>query len=264
MLDHYSGATRVHLIVGDPIAQVKSPFGVTQAFEAAGRDAICVPAHVPPAALEAWWAGARRAQNLDGLIVTVPHKFACTAFCDQLSERAAFLGAVNTVRRNAQGQWEGDMFDGLGYVRALEKNGCQPRGLRALLVGAGGAGSAIAHSLVQAGVSHLTVVDPQPSRREPLVQRLAALGMGTVQAGEAKAEGYALVINATPLGMREGDPLPVALAGLTPQTHVGCVITAPAISPLIAGARALGCATTTGADMFAQVRELMVQFLLEA
>ena len=155
MLDHYSGATRVHLIVGDPIAQVKSPFGVTQAFEAAGRDAICVPAHVPPAALEAWWAGARRAQNLDGLIVTVPHKFACTAFCDQLSERAAFLGAVNTVRRNAQGQWEGDMFDGLGYVRALEKNGCQPRGLRALLVGAGGAGSAIAHSLVQAGVSRM-------------------------------------------------------------------------------------------------------------
>ena len=104
MLDNYSGATRVHLIVGDPIAQVKSPFGMTQAFEARGRDAICVPAHVTPTELDAWWAGARLARNVDGLIVTVPHKFACTAFCDVLSERAAFLGAVNTMRRDAQGR----------------------------------------------------------------------------------------------------------------------------------------------------------------
>jgi len=124
MLDNYSGATRVHVIVGDPIAQVKSPFGVTQAFESHGRDAICVPAHVTPADLTDWWAGTKRAQNIDGLIVTVPHKFACTAFCDELSERAAFLGTVNTVRRDAQGRWHGDMFDGLGYVRAMEKNGC--------------------------------------------------------------------------------------------------------------------------------------------
>ena len=75
MLDNYSGATRVYTIVGDPIAQVKSPYGVTQAFESQGRDAICVPAHVTPADLSAWWAGTQLARNIDGLIVTVPHTF---------------------------------------------------------------------------------------------------------------------------------------------------------------------------------------------
>jgi len=63
MLDNLSGATRVHLIVGDPIAQVKSPYGVTQAFEASGRNAICVPAHVAPADLAQWFAGISLARH---------------------------------------------------------------------------------------------------------------------------------------------------------------------------------------------------------
>ena len=141
MLDNFSGATRVHLIVGDPIAQVKSPFGVTQAFESAGRDAICVPAHVPTQDLAAWFAGISLARNVDGVIVTVPHKFDCHAFCKTSSPRASFLGAVNTIRRNADGSWHGDMFDGLGYIQAMEKKGCQIQGKKALLVGALGAAS---------------------------------------------------------------------------------------------------------------------------
>lgn len=262
MLDNYSGATRVHLIVGDPIAQVKSPYGVTEAFESHGHDAICVPAHVAPADLADWWAGARHARNLDGLIVTVPHKFACSAFCDELSERAAFLGAVNTVRKNAQGRWVGDMFDGLGYVRAMEKNGCTLAGRRALLVGAGGAGSAIAHSLVLAGVRELAICDPDDARRNGLVQRLGSLQRAHVVSGHDDPAGFDIAINATPVGMQAHDPSPLRLASLQPTMFVGCVITAPAITPLIAHARSLGCATVTGADMFAQVRELMVDYLL--
>ena len=264
MLDNYSGATRVHLIVGDPIAQVKSPFGMTQAFEARGRDAICVPAHVTPTELDAWWAGARLARNVDGLIVTVPHKFACTAFCDVLSERAAFLGAVNTMRRDAQGRWHGDMFDGLGYVRAMEQNGCPFKGQHALLVGAGGAGSAIAHSLVLAGVAGLQIHDPDAARRDGLIARLNGLGLAPVSAGSADASGVGIAINASPIGMKASDPLPIDVTGISGDTFVGCVITAPAVTPLIAAAREKGCRTVTGADMFAQVRELMLQFLLEA
>ena len=263
MLENYSGATRVHLIVGDPIAQVKSPFGVTQAFEARGKDAVCVPAQVPPAHLAAWWQGTRLAGNLDGLIVTVPHKFACTAFCDELSERAAFLGAVNTVRRDAQGRWHGDMFDGLGYVRALEQNGCALAGRRALLAGAGGAGSAIAHSLIQAGVSELALHDPDAGRRQSLMDRLNTLGLGRTVAGSNDPSGFDVVINATPIGMKATDPTPFAVERLTASMFVGCVITAPAITPLIAAARALGCKTVTGAEMFGQVRGLMVDFLMQ-
>ena len=263
MLENFSGATRVHLIVGDPIAQVKSPFGVTQAFEQHGRDAICVPAHVAPADLTDWWAGTKRARNIDGLIVTVPHKFACTAFCDTLSERAAFLGTVNTVRRDAQGRWHGDMFDGLGYVRAMEKNGCVLKNKRALLVGAGGAGSAIAHSLVLAGVSELAIHDPDDQRRQSLIDRLNSLKLGKVSQGSPDPTGFDVAINATPIGMKEADPTPIDTTKIHSDMFVGCVITAPAITPLVAAARAKGCKTVTGAEMFAQVRELMVNFLLE-
>ena len=137
MNETLSGASRVHFIVGDPIAQVKSPAGVTQAFADHGRDAICVPAHVSPAHLADWVRGASLAQNVDGIIVTVPHKFACTDLCATTSDRAAFLHTVNTMRRNADGSWHGDMFDGLGFVTAMQDNGCQPAGKKALLVGAG-------------------------------------------------------------------------------------------------------------------------------
>ena len=139
MLDKLSGATRVHIIVGDPIAQVKSPFGMTQAFELNGKDAICIPAQVPSPDLKQWFEGMSLARNVDGIIVTVPHKFDCHAFCATNSARADFLGAVNTIRRNADGTWHGDMFDGLGYVTAMREKGCDPAGKKALLVGAGGA-----------------------------------------------------------------------------------------------------------------------------
>lgn len=256
-----SGATRIHLIVGDPIAQVKSPLGVTQAFHARGMAALVVPAHVSPAHLAAWAQGVSLAQNVDGIIVTVPHKFACAALCSTLSERAAFLGAVNTMRRNPDGSWHGDMFDGLGYVAALHVHGCAPAGKRALLVGAGGAGSAIAHALVVAGVASLAVHDGDLVRRDALVARLAGLGSCPVVAGSPDPAGFDLVLNASPAGMREGDPLPVNVDRLDAGTFVGCVVTAPAVPPLIAAARARGLATATGADMFARVRDLMVEFL---
>ncbi len=264
MLENFSGATRVHLIVGDPIAQVKSPFGVTQAFEQHGRDAVCVPAHVPSKDLKQWFEGASLARNVDGIIVTVPHKFDCHALCQTSSPRAEFLGAVNTIRRNKDGSWHGDMFDGLGYVKAIESKGFDLKNKKALLVGAGGAGSAIAHSLVLAGVHELAIHDESNERRESLITRLNSLNMGRVDTGSADPTGFDIAINATPVGMREGDPSPIHLDAITPHMFIGCVITAPAIPPLIAAARAKGCNTVTGAEMFAQVRELMVQFLLEA
>lgn len=258
-----NGATRVHYIVGDPIAQVKSPGDVTRAFAARGLDAVVIPAHVAPAALAGWLAGVSMAQNVDGVFVTVPHKFACFGLCATASERARFLGAVNTMRRNADGTWHGDMFDGLGYVAALRDRGCEPRGRRALLVGAGGAGSAIAHALVQEGVAALSIHDGDVARRDALVGRLASLDRCPVTAGSADPSGFDLVVNASPAGMRAGDPLPVDVQRLGAACFVGCVITAPAVSPLIAAARERGCGTATGADMFARVRDLMIEFLVE-
>ena len=261
MSELLSGATRVHFIVGDPIAQVKSPAGVTQSFQEHGNNAYCMPAHVAPADLAAWLAGVSLARNVDGIIVTVPHKFACHDLCASTSERAAFLHTVNTMRRNPDGSWHGDMFDGLGFVAAMNDSGCDPRGKKALLVGAGGAGSAIAHALVMAGVSTLAIHDEDSQRRNTLVQRLAGLQLCPVLGGSTDPSGFDIVLNATPMGMREGDPSPVQTGHLNAAMFVGCVITQPVVSPLVAAARALGCKTMTGGDMFARVRTLMVDFL---
>lgn len=259
-----NGATRVHFIVGDPIAQVKSPAGVSQAFQQRGRNAFVMPAHVVPADLATWVAGVSLARNVDGIIVTVPHKFACHDLCATTSERAGFLRTVNTMRRNADGGWHGDMFDGLAMVEAMRAKGLLPQGKRALLVGAGGAGSAIAHALVLAGVSALAIHDEDAQRRSTLITRLASLGRCPITGGTPDPTGFDLVVNATPAGMRAGDPLPLEVTQLTPAMFVGCVITQPTVTPLIEAARARGCGTVTGSEMFAQVRDLMVDFLLEA
>lgn len=264
MSEPLNGATRVHFIVGDPIAQVKSPAGVTQAYQERGHNAYVMPAHVAPSQLAAWLAGVSLAQNVDGIIVTVPHKFACFDLCATTSERAAFLHTVNTMRRNPDGNWHGDMFDGLGFVSAMQDNGCQPEGKKALLVGAGGAGSAIAHALVMAGVSTLAIHDEDQQRRTTLVNRLAGLNKCRVEHGSANPSGFDIVVNATPVGMKEADPYPLDVDNITASMFVGCVITAPAITPLIAAARAKGCGTMTGAHMFGRVRDLMVDFLLGA
>jgi shikimate dehydrogenase len=258
-----NGATRLYPIVGDPIAQVKSPAGVSETLQASGINALVVPMHLASGDFASTMQTLKGVRNVDGFIITVPHKFAAASACATLSPRAQFLGAANTVRRNPDGSWHGDMFDGIGYVLALRKNGCEPCGKRALLVGAGGAGSAIAHALVEAGVSELAIHDPDDARRSSLIERLSSLKKAQVVVGGYDPSGYDIVLNATPVGMQASDPTPVDVTGLTAQMFVGDVITAPAITSMLQAARGLGCNTQTGADMFAAVRDLMVAFLLE-
>jgi shikimate dehydrogenase len=263
MLERYSGATRLYPIVGDPIAQVKSPCGVTQAFEMRGADAICVPMQVAPDDWRGFVGMMRAMRNVDGVIVTVPHKFTAFSACDDVTERAAFLRAVNTIRRLPDGRLVGDMFDGLGFVEACRAQGCDFRGKRALLVGAGGAGTAIAHAVGLAGVAHLGVADIDGARRDELVRRLGDAGLPTVPA-EADAFGHDIVLNASPLGMTAGDPLPVREGSLAAGQFVGDVVTKPEIPPLIAAAQALGLKTSNGVAMFEKVRDLMVDYLLSS
>ncbi|MBR8192850.1 shikimate dehydrogenase [Burkholderia vietnamiensis] len=260
-----SGATRVHFIVGDPIAQVRSPKGVTAALREAGLDALVVPAHVAPDDLAAFFAGITPMRNVDGVIITVPHKFSAAGFCTSLSDEAAFLGAANTLRRTADGGWHGGMFDGTGFVAALGDAGCDLRGKRALLVGAGGAGSAIGHALVTAGVASLDVRDNDAARTASLVDRLATLQRGTVRvaAADVVPESFDVIVNASPMGMRADDPLPVDVSRVPATTFVGDVVTKPPLTPFIEAARARGCRTVTGTQMFARVCDRMVAFLID-
>ncbi len=262
MFDQYSGATRVIFIAGDPIAQVKSPFGVTEALRARGADMIVVPAQVKPHDVRDFLALTEKMPNCDGHCITVPHKFAALEACATLTARARSIGAVNAIRRNPDGTWHGDMCDGEGYVAGLRKLGCEPRGKAALLVGAGGAGSAIAHALVDAGVARLRVYDADGTRLATLIEKLRRYANVPIESGSPDVQGSDLAINATPMGMKISDTLPINIANCAAGIFIGCVVTQPAIPPLIEAARAQGLATMTGADMFASVCERLVEFYL--
>lgn len=257
-----TGATRLNVIVGDPIAQVKSPGGMTAAFAERGHDGIVVPVRVAPADLETVLGAFDKMPNCDGIIVTVPHKFACHGHCASATERGDFLGAVNIMRRRKDGGWHGEAVDGVGFVGAVKANGGDPAGKRALLVGAGGAGSAIALALVDAGVAELAIHDADVTRRDTLVERLNRKAKAKIFAGSPDPTGFDLIANASPAGMKPGDPLPVEVEKLSSDTFVGCVITVPVISPLIEAARKRGCRTSTGSDMYQALQSAMVDFLL--
>lgn len=264
MIPAPTGATRLYVIVGDPIAQVRSPAGVSAAFAARGHDGLLVPVQVTPGDLPDFLSVAGRLKNLDGIVVTIPHKFACYQACASATARAHFLRTVNLMRRRPDGGWHGDMVDGLGFVGAARATGIDPKGMRALLVGAGGAGSAIALELLEAGVRELAIHDSLPERRDVLVGQLNGLGKAPVRVGSEDPAGFDFVANATPAGMKDGDPLPVDVARLVPSTYCGCVITKPELSPFIAAARRIGCVTGTGTDMYQQHQSIMVDFLLGA
>lgn len=257
-----SGETRVVPILGDPIAQVKSPDGITRIFAERGCDAVVVPLQVAPTDLDALVGGLTVSPSVAGLIATVPHKFALATHCATLTDRARFLGAANVARRNPDGTWHGDQVDGAAFVTALLDAGGAPEGSRALQVGAGGAGSAIALALLEAGVAELALHDADRDRRAALVARLRDRFGGRVGVGSPDPSGFDLVANATPMGMRAGDPLPVDVAGLKPDTVVGDVVTKPAVPPLVEAARRTGCRTSTGGDMFAAVAGLIADFML--
>lgn len=257
-----NGASRLIPILGDPIAQVKSPNGMTQGFVARGHNALCVPIHVTPTDLDQLVAGLSLARNVDGMIITIPHKFTCVRYCSTLSPRATFLDAVNIMRRNADGSWHGDMADGLGFVTAAKARGATPGGKRALLVGAGGAGSAIGLALIDAGVSSLAVYDGDAQRRDALIARLARHSSTPVTAGSDDPTGFGFVANATPAGMKDGDPMPIDVRKLAPGTFCACVITKPLPSPWLVAAEKIDCRTSNGGDMYGAVQEIMFDFFL--
>ena len=263
MLTTLDGETRLFAILGDPIAQVKSPGGITQALVRRGANAVLVPMHVRPAEFAGVMRALRGVVNIDGLIMTVPHKIPVMAHIGTLTERARFLGACNVLRRvAAEGGWHGDATDGYGFVTALTAAGFNPKGKRALLVGAGGAGSAIALALVEAGIAELAIHDGMRERRDGLIARLNSLGKAAVRAGSPDPAGFDLAVNATPTGMKPEDPLPIDVTRLERGAFAADVITAPVRSPFLDAAAARGCGTQTGADMFRAQVEFIADFLL--
>jgi shikimate dehydrogenase len=257
-----SGATRIHVTIGDPIAQVKSPGGITAGFAARGQDAIMIPLQVKPADIDDFFRVAKKLPNLDSIVITVPHKPVAYRHCETTTERARVLEVCNVMRRNPDGGWHGDMTDGGGFTDALRRSGFDPKGKRALQAGAGGAGSALALSLKMEGVTDLALCDTDTAKRDALIARLARHGHKVAAVDKADPAGFDLIVNATPAGMKDGDPLPVDVSQLDGKMFVADAITAPLLTPLLAAAQAKGCRTQNGLDMFNAQSEFLTNFVL--
>lgn len=258
-----NGEMRLFGLLGDPVAQVRTPFPVTGMMRAAGANAALLPMHVTPASLAQVFGALREIRNLDGLVVTVPHKIVMAELVDDLTERARLAGAINLARRESDGRWRGDIVDGLAFVRGLARSGFAPRGRQALLVGAGGAGSAVAAELVRAGAL-LRIYDVSRSRADALAERLRRGGFADVTVAERPdPAGCALVVNATPLGMKPNDPLPVDPALLDPSMLVAEVVMKPPVTALLEHAQRRGCRVQLGEAVMLNQLDAMIGFFLD-
>jgi shikimate dehydrogenase len=253
-----SGATRLYAIIGEPIAQAGSPGLFNAAFRRKGIGAVLVPFHVSPDGVSAVLAAFRAGRNFDGLIVTVPHKIAIASLLDEVGSMGQRIGAVNAIRKLPDGRLMGDNFDGLGFVRGLSKKGQTLCGKRVLLIGAGGAGKAVAHAVVDEEPAALGLFDIDCDRLDTLLANLRHLDRSVdLHAAQADAYGYDVVVNCTSVGMRKGDPLPLAVDRLNPATLVVDIVLDPANTPLLQEAARRGCATHQGINMLeGQVEEI--------
>lgn len=259
----YSGATKLIFIVGDPIAQVQSPQVLSQWFRHRGHDLLVVPACVAPGEFNAFLAVVERMANVEGLIITVPHKFAAQAACRSLDAIASRVGSVNLMRRHPEGGWFGAMGDGQGCLMALRSVGFDPAGKRALLIGAGGAGVAVADALVQAGIAELRLCEVDSDRAVSALETLAAnAGFQATQAA-ADGSGCDLVVNATLLGTDADDPLPLDALTLSPTAVVVDLACGPGGSTALTHAAATrGCQAITGDQVFSVMCGRVGEFFL--
>lgn len=244
------GTTSLIAHIGYPTHTFKAPLVYNPYFEQAGIDAVVVPMGCQSEPYPEFLRAVFRLSNILGALITMPHKVATVALLDEASAAVRIAGSCNAVRRAADGRLQGDLFDGEGFVRGARRKGCKLEGARALVVGAGGVGSAIAASLAAAGAAQLTLFDARAEAAAGLAARLREqYPRLTVSSGSKDPAGHDLVVNATPLGMNEGDALPVDTARLAPQTFVGEVVMREAMTPFLKAAAARGCRFQVGTDM---------------
>jgi shikimate dehydrogenase len=235
-------------------------------FDKAGVDAVVVPMGCRAENYQALLKAVFSLTNIRGALITMPHKVATLALLDEASTAVRVAGSCNAVRRAADGRLQGDIFDGEGFVRGLRRNGVRLQGARALVVGCGGVGSAIAASLAAAGVGALALHDARGESARALQERISAhypALRASVDGGDPA--GRDVVVNATPLGMNEGDPMPVEVARIDPGAFVGEVVMKQEMTAFLKAAKARGLRYQVGVDMlFEQIPAYLEFFGLPA
>ncbi|SAK71631.1 shikimate dehydrogenase [Caballeronia hypogeia] len=256
-----SGKTTLIAHLGYPTEAFKAPMIYNPWFDKQGIDAVVVPMGVKPEDYVAFLPHLFKLTNLRGALVTMPHKVTTVGLMDEVSPTARIAGACNAILKRDDGTLLGDQFDGAGFVRGVERKGRKLAGARVLVLGSGGVGSPIAASLAAAGVAELAIFDTNTASVEGLAQRLRDhYPQLVVRTDTRDPAGFDVIVNATPLGMKDTDPLPFDIERIAPSTFVGEVVMKSEYTPLLRAAKDKGCAVQVGTDMLFEMIPAYLEF----
>jgi shikimate dehydrogenase len=245
-----NGNTELLAHIGYPTHTFKAPMIFNPYFESIGVNAIVVPMGCKSADYPAFLKSVFLLTNIRGALITMPHKVATVGLLDEVTPTVRVAGACNAVKRLADGRLLGEQFDGAGFVRGVQRKGVDLRGTKVLVVGCGGVGSAIAASLAGADIASISLFDTHAPTADALSMRLKASYPDIeVRTGNHDPAGHDLVVNASPMGMNEGDPLPVDVSRLSPNTFVGEVVMKTEMTAFLLAAKDRGCQVQVGSDM---------------
>jgi len=256
-----SGKTTLIAHIGYPIEAFKAPLIYNPWFEKRGIDAVVMPMGVRAEDYPTVLKSLFKLTNLRGALVTMPHKVTSARLVDACTTTVKIAGSCNAILKRPDGTLCGDMFDGTGFARGLRHKGFAFGGAKCLVVGTGGVGSAIAASLAAEGVASISLCDIDRASAEGLATRLRNhYPRLAVDVRGSDPAGFDLVVNATPLGMRAGDPLPFDVARLAPATFVGEVVMREEITPMLRAAQDRGCPFVVGTDMLFEMIPAYLEF----
>jgi len=256
-----NGNTLLFPHIGWPTGSFKAPMIYNPWLEKHGINALVVPMGVKAEQFASAWPVIAALENFRGALITMPHKVSVVAMLDRVSTEVKIAGACNAVRRLEDGTLEGDQFDGEGFVRGVLRKGQTLAGARVLVVGSGGVGSAIAASLARAGIAEIGLFDVNAATADGLAARLRGhYPAMTVTTGSNDPDGYDVVVNATPLGMAKGDPMPMDIARIAPSTFVGEVVMKSEMTAFLQAAAERGCRYQVGVDMLFEMIPAYIEF----
>lgn len=236
--------------LGYPTATFKAPMIYNPYFEKAGINAAVMTMGVKAEDYAGLLRPLFKLTNIRGALITMPHKVTTVALLDEVSTAVKVAGSCNAILRRPDGTLLGDMFDGEGFVRAVKRRGFDPIGKGVLVIGAGGVGSAIAASFAGAGVKSIGLFDAHAGSAHALAQRIRSqYPKIEITTDSNDPVGYDVVVNATPLGMNTGDPMPMDISRIAPATLVGDVVMKQEMTAFLNAAKAKGCQVQVGVDM---------------
>jgi shikimate dehydrogenase len=245
-----TGQTLLIPLLADPIKHVKAPAIFQPKFEEHGLDWFLFPLNVKADDFEAGFAQLKRIGNIGGCVISVPFKARAARMCDRLGRLAQKCGVVNTVRFCPDGSVEGEILDGIGLIQCASAAEIELKGASILMLGAGGAATAIAYALAQHGLGSLTLSNRTTAKSEALAAGVRRHYPGyDISCGRFDPRRHSVVINATSLGISDADGAPMDFAQLSPSTRVIDIVVPE--TNLQRAARALGCRCVGGRGMVA-------------